>query len=338
MRRLKKSVKRTLTAAVSAVAFFSFSIFLLQSCSQDLLGKNELSSEEPSETSTNSSSLLEESSSNLESETSSASISANDIIAISLTTYHVTLLPGESIMPIVTMYPQEAENKEEIWKSSDEAVASVDQYGNITGISEGSCTVTVTSKANPSVFAEVSVIVEKGSSNESGLTYINGILIVNKTYSVPASYAPGVDPEAQAAFDKMASAAAAEGLNIYISSGYRSYDYQKGLYERYVARDGQAAADTYSARPGHSEHQTGLAFDLNTISDEFADTAEGKWVAEHCHEYGFIIRYQKDKEDITGYKYEPWHIRYLGVETATAVYQSGLCLEEYLGITSEYQE
>lgn len=171
-----------------------------------------------------------------------------------------------------------------------------------------------------------------------GITYVNGILVANKTYALPSDYNLGVDPNAQAAFDEMARAAANEGLNIYISSGFRSYDYQAGLYQRYVNRDGQAAADTYSARPGHSEHQTGLAFDLNTISDSFANTPEGQWVAVHCHEYGFILRYPADKVEITGYKYEPWHLRYLGVETATAVAESGLCLEEYLGIDSIYAE
>ena len=146
-----------------------------------------------------------------------------------------------------------------------------------------------------------------------------------------------MDPTAQAAFDEMAADAAAQGLNLYISSAFRSYEYQDGLYNRYVAQDGQELADTYSARPGHSEHQTGLAFDLNTIDDSFANTAEGQWVAEHAHEYGFIVRYPADKVAITGYQYEPWHIRYLGDEAA-AVYESGLCLEEYLGITSEYAE
>ena len=171
-----------------------------------------------------------------------------------------------------------------------------------------------------------------------GLTYIDGILVVNKTYPVPADYNPGVDPEAQSAFNKMQSDAYELGLNIYISSGFRSYDYQAGLYQRYVDHSGQAEADRYSARPGHSEHQTGLAFDLNSITDEFKDTDEGKWVTENCHNYGFIIRYPADKESVTGYMYEPWHIRYLGTETAQAVHDSGLCLEEYLGITSEYSE
>ena len=110
------------------------------------------------------------------------------------------------------------------------------------------------------------------------------------------------------------------------------------LYQRYVDRDGKEQADTYSARPGYSEHQTGLAFDLNEVSDAFIGTPEAEWLAAHAQEYGFIIRYPADKVAITGYKYEPWHVRYLGKETAAAVYESGLCLEEYLGIDSVYAD
>lgn len=172
----------------------------------------------------------------------------------------------------------------------------------------------------------------------SEVTYINGILVVNKTYGLPADYNPGENPEARAAFDRMAAAAREAGLNIYIASGFRSYDHQTRTYSRYVYYDGQENADTYSARPGYSEHQTGLAFDMNSVDDSFAGTPEALWVNEHCHEYGFIIRYPKGKEEITGYQYEPWHVRYLGVDTATDVYNSGLTLEEYLGIDSKYQE
>lgn len=254
--------------------------------------------------------------------------------SISLSTYSVELQVGQSKMPIVTMSPENASDKSEIWTSSDPDVAVVNELGNITAVSEGRCTVTVTSAQNPQVSAEVTVNV----SAAPGLTYFDGILVVNKTYALPADYAPGVNAEAQAAFEEMQADAAAEDLNIYISSGFRSYDYQAGLYQRYVDKDGKAEADRYSARPGHSEHQTGLAFDLNSIEVSFANTAEGKWVNRNCYKYGFIIRYPSDKEDITGYKWEPWHIRYLGKETAQAVYDSGLCLEEYLGITSQYAE
>ena len=136
----------------------------------------------------------------------------------------------------------------------------------------------------------------------------------------------------------MAAAAQAEGLNLFVVSGYRSYDYQSTLYDSYVAQYGQEAADRFSARPGHSEHQTGLAFDVNTIDDSFADTPEYEWLKEHCVEYGFIIRYPDGKESVTGYKFEPWHIRYLGKDTAKAVDDTGLTLEEYLGIGSEYAD
>lgn len=257
-----------------------------------------------------------------------------DVESISLTFYSVTLQTGQSKMPIVTMLPENASDKSEIWTSSDTDIATVDDMGRITAVSEGSCTVRVTSAQNPDVFAEVEVTVTAGAQ----ITYIDGILVVNKTYALPADYNPGVNADAQAAFDRMQADAAAEDLNIYISSGFRSYDYQAGLYQRYVDKDGKAEADRYSARAGHSEHQTGLAFDLNSIDESFANTKEGKWVSQNCYKYGFIIRYPSDKEDITGYKWEPWHIRYLGEETAKAVYDSGLCLEEYLGITSEYAE
>ena len=169
-------------------------------------------------------------------------------------------------------------------------------------------------------------------------TYIKGVLIANKTYALPKDYNPGVDPTAQKAVNEMIAAARKEGHELWVRSGFRSYSYQSELYNNYVARDGKAQADTYSARPGHSEHQTGLSFDLNSLSTSFANTPEGKWLAAHCYEYGFIIRYPKGKESITGYQYEPWHVRYLGKDTAKAVYDSGLTLEEYLGITSKYSD
>ena len=172
----------------------------------------------------------------------------------------------------------------------------------------------------------------------NGVTYVGGILIVNKTYSVPSSYAPGdLTYDCAQAYYRLQAAAAEEDLDFFIMSGYRSYATQTRLYNNYCARDGQAAADTYSARPGHSEHQTGLAIDVNSLSQSFAYTAEGKWLAANAHKYGFIIRYGADKQSVTGYAYEPWHIRYVGTDVAQAVYDSGLSLEEYLGITSVYE-
>jgi len=195
-------------------------------------------------------------------------------------------------------------------------------------------------KKGRAVGGEITGYTEKGYAIETsdGLTYVDGVLIANKTYSLPESYNPGgLLPECEEAFAVMKRDAAAKGLNIYVSSGFRSFASQKSIYNRYVSRDGRALADTYSARPGHSEHQTGLAIDLNTITQSFGKTKEGRWVAEHCHEYGFILRYPEGKSHITGYCFEPWHLRYVGVETATKIAQSGLCLEEYYGITSQYK-
>jgi|GEM_PF-605699 hypothetical protein len=171
-----------------------------------------------------------------------------------------------------------------------------------------------------------------------GITYVNGILIANKTYGLPSDYNPGkILPDAQSAFDAMQADAKKAGLSLWICSGFRSYTYQNTLYNNYVARDGKAKADTYSARPGHSEHQTGLAMDINNASDSFNNTKEAKWIAENCYKYGFILRYPQGKQDITGYKYESWHVRYLGKELAKEVHDSGLTLEEFLCIDSKYK-
>ena len=193
----------------------------------------------------------------------------------------------------------------------------------------------VISDANNRVFTT-----SKGFSGKvvDGVTYIDGVLIANKTYSLPSDYGNGLTNDTQKAFNLMQADAKALGLNIWLSSGYRSYWTQYAIYNNYVARDGQEAADTYSARAGHSEHQTGLAFDLNTIDDSFAYTTEGKWVAENCYKYGLILRYPKWKDNITGYKYESWHLRYVGIELASKLYNNGdwITLEEYFGIDSKY--
>lgn len=174
---------------------------------------------------------------------------------------------------------------------------------------------------------------------KDGIYYVNGILIANKTYDLPSSYNPGDLLDIfKNNFSKMQSDAANSGINLKIISGFRSYYSQKTIYNNYVARDGQALADRYSARPGHSEHQTGLAADINSLDQDFEYTSEGKWLNNNCYKYGFIIRYVKGKENITGYMFEPWHIRYVGKDIATKLYNGGnwISLEEYLGITSTY--
>ena len=182
----------------------------------------------------------------------------------------------------------------------------------------------------------------KGFKGEviDGVTYIDGILIANKTYSLPSDYGNGLTSITQSAFNKMNADAKSLGLNLWIASGYRSYWTQNTLYNNYVAVDGKEEADTYSARPGYSEHQTGLAFDLNSVESSFASTDEGKWVKDNCYRYGLIIRYPKGKENITGYMYEPWHLRYVGVELATKLYNNGdwITLEEYFGVDSKYKD
>ena len=181
--------------------------------------------------------------------------------------------------------------------------------------------------------------------NRDGLYYINGIMIVNKSYDLPSSYNPGgLLSSFNSAFNTMKSAAANEGISLNIGSGFRSYSTQNGLYNRYASRDGYAAADTYSARPGHSEHQSGLAADIKGpnnylyLNQEWINTSEGQWLNNNCYKYGFIIRYPRGKEGITGYIYEPWHIRYVGTDVATQLYNGGnwITLEEYLGIDSKY--
>ena len=172
----------------------------------------------------------------------------------------------------------------------------------------------------------------------NGMTFVDDILIVNKTYSLPRDYAPGVSEVAVNAFNRMSEAAANDGVSLWINSGYRSYEEQEELYNGYVWERGAEEADLVSSRPGHSEHQTGLAFDVNDTSFGFEGTEASDWLKEHCCEYGFIIRFPEGKEAFTGYEYEPWHIRYLGKKIATEVTESGLSLEEYLGITSEYPD
>lgn len=175
-------------------------------------------------------------------------------------------------------------------------------------------------------------------------------VIINKKHTLPEDYEPNdlVSPnvmkmkdsctmreEASKALEKMFEAASEEGLKLLLVSGYRSYSYQKGLFDIYTARDGEEAANRYSAKAGQSEHQTGLAADLGAadqaclLKECFKDSEEGKWLKENSYLFGFILRYPQEKEEITGYVYEPWHFRYIGLQEAYLVHESGLTLEEY---------
>ena len=158
------------------------------------------------------------------------------------------------------------------------------------------------------------------------------ILVVNKHYPLSKDYNPGENPTAKAAFLKLIAQMQKEGYAVSNNySGFRSYGTQAQLYQSYVNREGQAAADRYSARPGYSEHQTGLAFDvIGTNGRLVEDAGAAQWLLDHAADYGFVVRYLKGKESVTGYMHEEWHLRYVGKE-AKEIAASGLTLEEYYG-------
>lgn len=175
----------------------------------------------------------------------------------------------------------------------------------------------------------------------------NNLILVNKYNYLEKNYLPNnlenidekyanknmkLTHQAKLAFEELSKKAKQENLNIIAMSTYRSYTYQNTLYNNYVNKDGQKLADTYSARPGHSEHQTALAVDVYNKTKtylEFENTKEYIWMQENAHKYGFILRYPKEKENITGYQYEPWHYRYVGINEATYIYNNKITFEEY---------
>ena len=173
------------------------------------------------------------------------------------------------------------------------------------------------------------------------------LLIVNKYYQLSSNYIPNLvemddkynhnkgyrmmHPTAYAHFKEMVDEAKKDGIILFNVSAYRSYDTQYDLYNEYVKNNGKDAADTFSARAGFSEHQTGLATDINTSSSKanFENSKEYAWLIENSYKYGFILRYPKNKEYLTGYKYEPWHYRYVGKEVAKYIYEHNITYEEY---------
>ncbi len=179
------------------------------------------------------------------------------------------------------------------------------------------------------------------------------LMLVNKYYYLKDNYIPNdlvvltdeynigknntMRKVAADAFMEMSNAALLENISIKNASAFRSYDYQVTLYNNYVSKDGKEAADTYSARPGFSEHQTGLATDINQINSGFENTDAFKWLDKNAHKYGFILRFPKNKEDVTGYTYESWHYRYVGKEVAKIIKDENLTLEEYYAYYVEGQ-
>jgi D-alanyl-D-alanine carboxypeptidase len=189
----------------------------------------------------------------------------------------------------------------------------------------------------------------------------NILALVNKELSLPATYKPNdlvvprvpfafaeknvekryMRAEAAAALEALFAAARKEGIELVAASGYRSYERQEALFMEEVKEKGKEKAIHAVALPGQSEHQTGLAMDItspsvhNALTTAFGETKEGKWVAEHAHEYGFIIRYPKGKEAVTGYQYEPWHLRYVGKKAARVIFERNITLEEYFKIVKK---
>lgn len=200
----------------------------------------------------------------------------------------------------------------------------------------------------------------KEQKGKDGLIVVNdpksAQVVVNKQRKLPDGYIPPdltipevpfyfdedlpkkqLREEAAKMLEEMFASAKKEGIEIVAASGYRSYERQKKIYEGYVAEYGEEKANTFSAKPGTSEHQTGLAMDVTSakmsfqLDQSFRQTEEGEWLANHAHEYGFVIRYPKGKDDITGYTYEPWHLRYVGKDIATEIHSQSSTLEEFFG-------
>ena len=184
--------------------------------------------------------------------------------------------------------------------------------------------------------AEQTSVATKQSNGEADLSL--GIqMVVNKKHKLPADYNPGENPNAGKNVREIIKKMQELGFSISNQySGFRSYEYQTKLYQNYVNKDGKEAADTYSARPGYSEHQTGLAFDIlngagGLLGENPQDEKAIEWLHSHAHEYGFIVRFQEGKEAITGYQAEAWHLRYVG-DIAEQIYTSKLTLEEYFSV------
>lgn len=181
--------------------------------------------------------------------------------------------------------------------------------------------------------ATIDVLVNK--QNQLPHDYVPDNLVLSTMYQLDNRTHYLRDVAYYALSDMILSAKETHGYIIVIVSAYRSYQTQSNIYLNYVSRNGQASADTYSARPGHSEHQTGLAVDLTSakvggISHQFGTTEEGKWLSQNAHRFGFILRYPQSKTHITGYIYEPWHFRFVGIELATKIYECNCTYEEYL--------
>lgn len=268
------------------------------------------------------------------------------------TTQSYNLDEGDSKEIRLEFSPSNATNRKVTYSGYNKDIISVEN-GVIKALKEGKTTIKI--KGDDMSIAKIKIVVNKKkevkkeeekkepekpkvTKGEDGIYYIDGIMIVNKSYPLPSDYNPGkLLPEFMNAYNEMIAAATEDGIKLWIQSGFRSYDYQVGLYDKYVKQDGRDKADTYSARPGYSEHQSGLAADINNPSSSFNGTKEAIWLKENCYKYGFIIRFPEGEENYTGYKYESWHIRYVGKVLASKIHDAGdISLEHYFDIESKY--
>lgn len=209
---------------------------------------------------------------------------------------------------------------------------SVDFDDNVDSTVPGKYVIEYNIRWNPLKKAEKVVEVRPNCDPEaSGGTFIKGIILVNRKHPVSKDYAPGVNKIAEKALHQLQAAAKKEGMKLPLQDGFRSYETQKKLHRFWLETTGEVQRNMYSAAEGHSEHQTGLAFDVGLADPVFDGWPEAKWLEKNAHKFGFIIRYPKGKEEITGYAYEPWHIRYVGTTIAGEIYAEGQTLEEYLG-------
>ena len=248
-----------------------------------------------------------------------------DIISIVNSNYDLMNYPASGLLANLV--------KEKYYINAN--VARYLDYGNSHDVNSKNIISIVNSKADLEFYSE---------SYDSNLND-NNLILVNKFYHLKEDYVPNdlvtlsgqynkgannkMRKDAALAFMEMVDAAKLDNIILYNMSAYRDYNYQVNLYNKYIQRDGKEAADKYSARPGYSEHQSGLCSDLNNISDSFDGTDEAIWLKNNAYKYGFILRFPKDKEDITGYKYEPWHYRYVGKDAAKIIYDDDITLEEY---------
>lgn len=217
--------------------------------------------------------------------------------------------------------------------------------------------------ANPLLPSDLQSILDPSDAMPLDTIPSSYTALVNRDYLLPANYIPKDLVElkvrfssdthddkrkmrkvAAKALEDMFRAAEKKKIILYGVSGYRSYERQQSIYNRNVSLHGKKATDALSAKPGSSEHQTGLTIDVSVsslgclLTERFASTKEGKWLAKNAHKYGYIIRYPEGKSKITGYSYEPWHIRYVGVTVATYLYKNKLTLEEYYGVSCNEDE